>query len=77
MQQVEEAEQEYNPGSLVQDDEEGNILNFYLSDFLDAEYLSLLDSTKPHLASHTSQPSVALEFGKESGNPPVPTTALE
>ena len=49
----------------------------YLLDFLDAEYLSLLDSFETHLASHKSDPSVALGSGKESGNPPVSTTIVE
>ena len=53
-----------------------NLLNFDLADFFGSEYLSLLDSNEPHLATHT-EPSVAIQTGKESGNPPVLTTAVE
>ena len=31
----------------------GNILNFDFSDFFGKEYLTFLDSTEPHQATHT------------------------
>ena len=56
--QVEVTEEVYNPGKPAQYADEGNLLNFYLADFFRAEYLSILDSTYPHLATHTTEPSV-------------------
>ena len=54
----------------------GNNLTFDLSDFFGSEYLSFLDSTEPTSFS-LSEPSVAIPAGKESGIPPVLTTAEE
>ena len=67
--QVEVAEEEYNPGKPAQDADEGNLLNFDLADFFGAEYLSLLDSTKPHLATHTTEPSVVVGSNKRIWKP--------
>ena len=36
-----------------------------------------MDSNEPHHAKHTPEPLVAIETDKESGNPPVLTTAVE
>ena len=74
---VEVAEEDYNPGSPSHNAEEGNLLNFDLADFFGKEYLSFLDSTEPHQAKHTREPSLALGTDKEYGNPPVLTTAVE
>ena len=76
MPQDEVGEEEYNPGQQSQEADEGNLLYFDLADLFGAEYLWLLDLNEPHLASH-KEPSVAIWSGKESGNPPVPTTAVE
>ena len=76
MSEVEVAEEVYILGKPAQGANEGNLLNFDLTDFFGAEYLSLLDSTDPYLATHT-EPSVAIGSSKESGNPPVPTTVVE
>ena len=74
--EVEVAEEAYNPGSSTQTVDEGNLLNFDLGDFFGNEYLSFLDSNEPHQPTHT-KPSVAIGFGKESGNRPVLTTVVE
>ena len=68
------SEEVYIPEQQSEAADEGNLLNFDLGDFFGSEYLSFLDSTEPHQALHT-QPSVGIQTGKESGNPPVLTTA--
>ena len=77
MPQAKVAEKEYIPGQQTQEADEGNLLNFDLADFFRVEYLSLLDSSEPHLAKYTPEPTVAIGSDKESGNPPVPTTIVE
>ena len=70
------SEEVYIPGEQERTSDEGNLLTFDLSEFFGSEYLSFLDSSDPYQASHT-KPSVAILSGKESGNPPVLSTAAE
>ena len=70
------SEKVYIPEEQAETTDEGNLLNFDLSDFFGSEYLSFHDSSKPHQATHT-EPSVAIQTDKESGNPPVLTTTEE
>ena len=71
-----DAEEDYVPGQENVDADQGNLLNFDLSEFFGSEYLSFLDSSEPHQAT-LSKPSVAIHSGNESGNPPVLTNAAE
>ena len=56
--------------------DEGNLINFDLNEFFRSEYLSFLDSSEPHQTTNT-KPSVAIQSGNESENPPVLSTAAE
>ena len=62
------SEEVYIPVQQAGTADEGNLLNFDLSEFFESEYLSFLDSPEPHQATQT-KPSVAIQSGNESGNP--------
>ena len=74
--EVEAAEEGYVPGQEAVDAEQGNLLNFDLSEFFGSEYLSFLDSSKP-TSLPISKPSVAIDTDNEPGIPPVLTHAEE
>ena len=69
-------EEAYIPEQQSEEADEGNLLNFDLGDLFGKKYLTFLDSNEPRLETHT-KPSVAIQTGKESGNPPVLTTVIE
>ena len=74
--EVEVAEADYVPGQEAVNPIQGNILNFDLSEFFGSEYLSFLDSFERTQFS-LSKPSVTIDTGNESGNPPVLTHSEE
>ena len=72
----EAAEAEYVPEQSPANPISGSNLTFELSEFFGSGYLSFLDSTEPTSLPMT-EPSVAIQTGKEPGNPPVLTHAVE
>ena len=67
--QAQEEPEAYNHGSPVQTTEEGNLSDLDLGDFLNVEYLSMLDSNEPYQTQHTLKPSVVIGTGNEPVNP--------
>ena len=69
-----EEQEAYNPGSPVQTTDEGNI---DLIEFLNVDYLSMLDFNVPYHARPTQVPSVAIGTSNESVNPTAQTTVVD
>ena len=76
IQRGEEGEAENVPEQKSPVQPTGTNLTFDLSDFFGSDYLSFLDSTET-TSLPMSEPPVAIQTGKEPGNPPVLTHAVE
>ena len=76
IQRGEEGEAENVPEQQSPVQPTGTNLTFDLSEFFGSDYLSFLDSTET-TSLPMSEPPVAIQTGKELGNPPVITHAVE